>query len=920
MTKPKSGGLARLPKEQKSHFLIGPVSSWFMPNTTDLWTQTKRFQEISMIDNEDGGDEIDCYRTSSEDSHRLSYFVYGSIGCFCYGEIHHRPQATIAGENRNQNKTQIISSNNQLSAIVNTLVDVKDDNSRVACVRFLKDAPFPIVLVLTESGSILIHDCFLKQNLVHYKKNEVLTKFVGLSSNDEAPGEHCTKRTKFNVTQQINSCSWPRADTILLGVSLLREKNCLLLSLKLSDIFSSGNRSDQKNKDEFVLEPHKIDLELQQYASPICLVESAMLDEKVCVAAVGMDDGLITVVVMDLDTNKKLRTIKLARHNDQICSISLSLTNKNKFPLGLLASVARDGLVLIWDIENEFYFADYLAIQGVDRGSGSKINWFSLRFIDACGIKHTYLAVSNVESGITVLEVPEKARSKVRLKCSGESKSRRPNMAEQTLKHNALIFTIEYDPFSETMITSSLDGNHILWSLQRSTATDNSSQVAPISFKPQFLNPAMLNNARTHMLRHNPIKEDLMCLALGKGGIKFYNITKNLPDSRFDMTASCALISRKVAKASVSPTSVAWHPNHEYRLAIGTIEGKLYRADITPRKAALIEAESNGGSINDSKETNSLLNDALGVDYQPMVREEASISSKNNVQRSRTDGIYSLCWGPNPASPQDITKHAIYAVASISHKLSIYYANNSDKLTNYLDEFKDKSLPEAIDQASEVTWKSSMDLMALGTTDGRIIIATYLDESHQERSNNRLFKVLTIIKGPLGDSFVQCLVWHPTTDNDDPNYYKIVASSNDSPAFVFNLKETILVADVKDRLRIEQSNGSDTTGAETATNMLSAYVNKLDAHQKAITDIGWNPHERNQLATCSFDRTCFVWSINSCLMDAHIIARFSARDRLFTLEWSLVDSNLIYTSGNDSIIWAWRPTENRVRHHEVSST
>lgn len=865
-------------------------------------------------------DATGCDSIVDRGVHKLSYFVYGSIGCFCYGEIHHRPpiRSHLTAEDSpsyDQNKGQPSQNLNQMSAIVNKLVDVKDDNSRVACVRFLKNVPFPMVLALTESGSLLIHDCLQDKNLVHFKKTEVLTKFVGLSSGDEAPNEHSAKRAKFNVTQQINSCSWPRADTVLLGISLLREKTCFVMKLKLCDILDQRNKLESLDRNRFVQEHHKIDLELPQYASPICLMESAMSNDKVCVIAVGMDDGLIAVIVTDLDTNLRLRSIKLARHNDQICSMSLNLSNLKKFPLGLLASVARDGLVLIWDIENEFYFADYLVVQGSDRNGGSKINWFALRFIEAKGVSHAYLAVSNVDSGLTLLEVPEKARSKVRLKQGTDGRSKRVNMMDQTLKHNALIFNIEFDPLSEITITSSLDGNHILWSLERTASSDSSHQAAPISFKPQFLKPAMLNNARTHMMRYNPIREGLMCFALGKGGVRFFNITENLIDSRFDMTPSCALVSRKIAKASVSPTSVAWHPNHEYRLAIGTIEGTVYRADITPRKAALVEAEFKRSLTSEAKMGSLAIDDALGVDYQPMVRKEELKNSSNSSQRTKTDGIYSLCWGPNPASPQDVSKHAIYAVGGVSHKLSIFYSNkdNSDKLTNYLDEFHDRSLPEAEDKASEVAWKSNMDLMALGTIDGRILIVSYLDESHQERSNNRLFKTLATIRGPFRDTSLQCLVWHPTTDNEDANYYKIVASSNESPpAFVFNLKETILVADVKERLKLEQNS----VVTEMSTSVLSAHVNKLDAHQKAITDIGWNPHEPNQLATCSFDRTCLVWSLDKSLMEAQVIAKFSARDRLFTLEWSLVDSNLIYTSGNDSIIWAWRPTDNRVRHQE----
>uniref|UniRef100_A0A6G1SAY6 Gem-associated protein 5 n=1 Tax=Aceria tosichella TaxID=561515 RepID=A0A6G1SAY6_9ACAR len=874
--------------KSKCSFLIGPVSSWFMPNAIDIWTQPQQNQES------------------------LSYFAYGSIGCYCIGEIHKH--------------------SNRIGAVVNELADVKNDNSRVACVRFQKDSSCPVVLVLTESGTLLIHDCLLRENLLILKKSELLKKFTSQVEDDNNRDSRSVKKAKFNVTQQLNSCTWPDPSNIFIGATLLNEKTCMLIRVKLNNIIEYRNRIQhdcQQNNKDLVIDYQKIDLDLKNFTSPICLIESRMLDEKTCLIAVAMDDGLITMIRLNLEDNRVLRNIKLARHNNQICSMSLFVGDTRKFPLGLLASVSRDGLVFIWDIENEFYFADYLAIQNADKGSSAKINWFALRFISIKDLKSVYLAVSNVNSGITLLKLPENARSKIRLKeVNREVKPKwKNNQNDQvTLKHNALIFNIEYDPITQVLISSSLDGNQILWSANQSDSSPSAEEV-----KPQFLIPAMLDNARTHMLRHNPINESLLGLALGKAGVRFYSISDNLLNSKFDMSPSCSLVARKLAKTTSSPTSIAWHPHHEYRLAIGTLEGKVFKADITPRKAALVEAEparqfseTQSSNFNSNGSSGHCpLDEALGVEYNPIKRDTSETDqSKNarsggNQNRPKTDGIYSICWGPNPACPEDIAKHAIYAIGSLSHRLFVYCSprDNSDKLTNYLDEFKDTSLPEATCLASEVAWKSSMDMMALGTIDGRIIIVAYLDESHQERSNHKLFKHLVTIKGPFGASFIQCLAWHPSADKEDSSYYKIAASSNESPAFVFNLKETILVADVRARLRLEQSNG-DSMASNPQLNLLASYANKLKAHEKAITDIAWNPHEPNQLATCSFDRTCYVWSIDGSLLDARVVAKFSARDRLFTLDWSLVDSDLIFTSGHDSVVWAWRPTENP--HHLVS--
>lgn len=924
MTKPKSGGLARLPKEQRCHFFIGPVSSWFMPNTTDIWTQPN---PISQADK----DTMDCDQIigDKKEAASLSYFAYGSIGCFCYGEVHHH--------HHHHHQNQIKSQTNQISASTNRLIDIKDDNSRVSCIRFSKDSPYPLVVALTENGSFLLHDCLTSENLFQFKKNDILTKFLGIVNNDAGKQEpHSAKKTR-SITQQVNAFAWPETRNIFLAVSLLTEKTCQLLWLKLKDIIAMRSNPDHIDKNTIVEQCTKINLNLNQYSSPVCLVESTMLDKQTCLVAIAMDDGLITVVSVDFDKGQSSRIIKLARHNDQICSMSLFVGNSTRFQRGLLASVSRNGLALIWDIENEFYFADYQAIAEPARASSS-INWFAVTFVPLSDSKQTYLAISNSDSGITLLEVPENTRSKVRLKGPVEKVKRQGGGGgggEEKIHHDRLIFNMKYDPKTRTIITASLDGNHIFWSVQ-GQHNDNTKKYQ-MEAKAVFLYPGMLNNSRTHMLRHSPIREDLLGLALGKAGVRFYKISENSAECRYDMSPSCSLISRRILKTNLSPTSIAWHPSHEYRLAIGTLEGKVFRADITPRKATLVDAEHKPVASRNragTKRPPVVEDDLFGVDYQPLERAEEEPAG-NGQQKSKTDGVYSLCWGPNPASPEDISKQAIYAIGSVSHRLFIYCNtnnvkdNSTDKLTNYLDEFLDQSLPEAIGQASEVVWKSSMDLMALGTTNGKIIIVTYLEDSHSGRSEGRLFSRLAVIEGPLGPSYIQCLAWHPSSDKDDAHYYYLAASANESPAFLFNVRETILATDVKNRLKLGATvaggdhyndetglhSGNDGTGYGSL--VLSAYLHKLEGHQKAITDIAWSPHDTNQLATSSFDRLAYVWSIDSSFMDGQMVSKYWARDRLFTIEWSLVDADLIFTSGHDSTVWAWRPSENR---HQVNIT
>lgn len=944
MGKSKSNNLAKLPKEQRCKFLIGPNSSWYVPNISDIWTQPPGIKsnsdDHSNNNANDNNDVMDCdlQHFVEERNDNLSYFLYGSIGCFCYGEIYHH--ARFPKDNGITNQPHFSAQNvkqNSVSAFVTRLIDVKEDHSRVSCVRFLKTSIFPIAMILTENGSFLIHDCLSSTNLIHFKKSELMNKFVEPlleKTNEDTDGDeqHCNKRARVNYTQQVNSCSWPDAKNIFIAFSLVKQKTNLLFWLKVKDITKKRDNPQSISKTDFIESYEQLELKLDQYSSPICCMTSALIDARSCVIAIAMDDGLITVVSINFEQGQAKRVIKLARHNDQICSLSLYTGNCKKFSKGLLASVSRSGLLLVWDIENEFYFADYQATSFGGK-AGLKINWFCLSFLEIEDVKQVHLAISNCESGISVFELPENARSKIRLKENKDRSKKQHSGYEQSIQHRALLFNAAFDPITNIIMTTSLDGNHIVWKCKKQLNLPHSNKIGSkehpsVDIVPQYLLPSMPNNSKTHMIRHNPIREDLLAIAIGNAGVKFYRVTENLMNCRFDMSSSCNSIARDLTKAKLSPTSLSWHPNHEYRIAIGTLDGKVFRADITPRKGTLIEVQRRKSKLiadnldQRSKTSPSEGLDLFDVEYRPLDRNDnnnvdcnlsnAGISESSNQHKN--DGIYSLCWGPNPTCPQDISKLAIYAIGCATHRLSIYHSKkeNPDKLIDYLDEFLDQSLPEAIGEASEVAWKGSMDLMALGTTTGKIIIVSICDsDDFAQGSTDKIFKKLVVIQGPLGGTYIQCLAWHPTTDRNDANYYCIAASANESAAFVFDIRENILAADVEDRLRIVEENcEGDEIFSDTSVR-LSTSRYKLDAHTKAITDIIWNPHNTNELATSSFDRCAYVWSLDdSAGLDARVVSKFSARDRLFTLEWSLVDKDLILTSGNDSTIWAWRPSEN----------
>lgn len=959
--KTKSSESSRLPTDQRCQYLIGPVCSWFVPNVVDVWSQ---YKTKTLSDNSDDDDLfMDCETDLvivEDTALNLSYFIYGAIGCFCVGEIHPKSvHENTSNETSSDSKPTI-------SAVANKMIDIKDDNSRVSCVRFLNPCTYPLAMVLTETGSLVIHNCLTSKTLVHYKKSELINKLVGPTQTiEDTPNDkRSSKKPRFDVTQQINSFCWPSATDVFIAVSLLKQKQNKIFWLKTLDVeqYVKGKASSDGNsilKTEFIKTFEALDLKLPQTCSPVCIMESVLLaDGKTCLIALGMDDGLIVVAKLDLKDGKQMsRVVVLGdRHRDQICSMSFCVDNLSKFPLGVLASVSRNGLVLLWDIENEFYFADYMTITE-SRTPNVRVNWFAVKFIttkNAQAKKHTSLLVSNCDSNLCVLDLPENTRSKVRLRdnrANNDSKQQHKQKQHDdfVIKHHALIFDIAYDPLNEVILTTSLDTNHILWNCKQRTipGKNGKRESMVIDVSPSYMFTSMPNNSRTHMLRHSPIREDWFAMTLGKAGIRYYQVTESVSTSKFVLSPSAAFVSRRIMKSNMSPVSIAWHPSHEYRSAVGTLEGKVLRVDLTPRKAAVVEATIDSRErVQFAQKTKTSSGDPFGVEYQPMLRgsDDAGDILEHEIDRSKTngatqpDGVYSICWGPNPTCPRDITRLAIYAVKSASHRLVLLFnrKESADKLLNFFDEVsaEDMNLAEASSKATEIAWKPTMDLMALGTTEGKVIVATY-ETSHKsgERTHER-FQRLAEIECPLGCTYVQCLAWHPTRDKFDTYYHYLAVSTKDTQnacAHIFDLKDVIISKLVSDGLQITDKSAIDQT--DYISNIRSAighdrlvnFTHRLNGHTKPIADIQWNPHEPSQLATASFDKTCYVWNLTRkdaggfsqnqadglASVGAHPVARFLSRDRLFTVEWSLVDEDLVFTSGNDSTVWAWRPSENQ---------
>jgi hypothetical protein len=80
-------------------------------------------------------------------------------------------------------------------------------------------------------------------------------------------------------------------------------------------------------------------------------------------------------------------------------------------------------------------------------------------------------------------------------------------------------------------------------------------------------------------------------------------------------------------------------------------------------------------------------------------------------------------------------------------------------------------------------------------------------------------------------------------------------------------------------------------------------ISTLRGHENSsISDLSWSPHQDNYLVSCSFDKTAQVWNATTGE------ALFNYRGHsgaILSVQWSLLDEKMIYSSGDDDFVKYW---------------
>lgn len=837
---------AEASRDQRYEFAIGPAISWFLPHSADIWSAD----------------------TSNEDK-QPAWFIYGARSCFCYGRI--------SSENA-RNKVTKAGANRSIVALTDHIEYIKNDNSRVISCKFCKkQTNYPYAFILTDNGNLTLYDCVNRTIILRFAKHEIINKVSEKSERTHDTNEQPSAK-KFKFSIHISSICWPDLNNAFLSVSMSKEETSLVVWLKIPDSIINSNSDPDKNLIEFVQLKTSVSC-----ADIVCMETLLLKSANMVYIAVGFENGMINIIKLNKESGSCEDIIVLKKHSKPICSLSLwsPESEKHEYSSGILASVSRCGLVLLWDLNNEYCFADLdLNLKAVE-----KFNWFACRFYALNDWQLPFLAVSNSSGGLVNLEMPKKIHP-----------SKRPLNGKNVLgtegliKHRSLVFNVTFDLNSSILMTTSLDNNIIFWDCgQKEELSSNKKILSRID--PCYFLPTMPNNSRTHKIRFSPIANDHLATALGEAGLCFYRVPSERKEFRFHMTKGCSYVCYEIKRLKLTPTSIAWQPNHEYRLAVGTREGLVLRLDISNNGLVLQSLpHQTKKPIKDGGDSN---------DFDALLSEN---DQKNATAKIESTGVYSLCWGPNPLDRQ---KTAIYSVTS--QKLAIYTADDEkfkENLRNLLDTKPEifSNIEEFCGMASEVSWKSDFDLMAFGATDGRVLIIKLIESKNQEDGDKYCFEKLVTIKDIF--TSIQALAWHPTTYNDSEYYYYLAVA----PKEIHNGLNGSCVLHLFDlRSKIPQNNSQEEMDAHVTDSDI-----KLVGHTSTIAEISWSPHQENHLCSCSFDARNIVWSIDVDSRTHRILSQFVARDRLFTAEWSTVDNDLILTSGRDSTLIAWRPSENMV--------
>ncbi|XP_067947516.1 gem-associated protein 5-like [Watersipora subatra] len=236
--------------------------------------------------------------------------------------------------------------------------------------------------------------------------------------------------------------------------------------------------------------------------------------------------------------------------------------------------------------------------------------------------------------------------------------------------------------------------------------------------------------------------------------------------------------------------------------------------------------------------------------------------------------VYVVAWGPQLLTDDAVTGQSlnVYSVGDgtvLIHNI----AKASSEPAKDLNQLLSKSNPTlpANKVRSEICFSQNFSLIYLGSDDGSVMIL--------KRSN---LQCICMIK--VASKLVNAIRLQPAADDGSARLMAIGSNEH-------HVK-------VVDTSRVSQ------VLTDTVPIINEAAVT-LKGHKARVTDMCWSSFSRQHLLTVSYDGKAFVWDTVS----GSILSEYKYQHgHLLTCQWSLLDSDLVYTGSADCCLHSWRPS------------
>ncbi|XP_042238825.1 gem-associated protein 5-like [Homarus americanus] len=234
--------------------------------------------------------------------------------------------------------------------------------------------------------------------------------------------------------------------------------------------------------------------------------------------------------------------------------------------------------------------------------------------------------------------------------------------------------------------------------------------------------------------------------------------------------------------------------------------------------------------------------------------------------------VYKVEWGPLVCPGESEMSDTWCAYSFGDREIAIRASSDPMADPVFLHTLIPESDPRKIPKdITEFSFSPDYKYLSIGSQDGQVRVYRSCDLE--------LMTKLVVVR-----KSIQHLLWQPPSDST-PSYILAVGSS-ENKVYIFHLEELLNNGEI----------GSTITQASQ----------ELCGHESRVVWLAWSPHELGVLATASYDHTVQLWDTKT---GEPMVNYGGHLTRVFRVEFSPADSDLLYSFAEENFVHVWRPSQ-----------